>query len=100
MHAVRVVKLNVAEKAPVPQVLTARTCQKYWVAGFRVAPLYWVWVRPLADATMLVKAASVATWMVYVAAWVAAAQVNVGLVATLVAPLGGEVRVTVPGAAL
>ncbi len=62
--AATVVKLNTSEYVPGPHVLVACTRQKKVLLVFRVTfEVQLVPVKPLAEATTLLKPASVATWM-------------------------------------
>ena len=92
-----VVKLRAADSV-LPQPLTARTRQKYVVAGDRPGTAKLVVARPLWLTTMFVKPASVATSSVYEAAPAAAFHDRVGAVPTPVAPSAGETSVGADGA--
>ena len=62
--AATVVKLNTAESMPVPQAFVACTRQKCCVLVFSVTFEVQVGAaRPVAEATMLLNPALVATWM-------------------------------------
>jgi hypothetical protein len=93
-----VVKLNTDEKLPLPQVFTPLTRQKCCVpVASATFDVHEVVVSPVAEATIFVKPASVATWISYVVAPAAADHVNVGVTPAVVEPLVGLVSVGVAG---
>ena len=95
-----VVKLNVLENAPLPQPFTALTRQKCWVFEARpTVDVHVGFVRPVADATIFVNAASVATSILYVEAPATALHVNVGKSTTPGDPFAGDVSEGAEGAA-